>query len=274
MRAEMRRSVGGELRCEDADGAGRRRAMPCSGFWQTASRAPGPGAAVEPGRAGARARRSRTLAVPGAAEPVRRRALDRAGRALPCAVRPAAPPGRHRGVAQLAEQRSPKPQVAGSSPVTPAPHATTRAGAGPRRGAVDEDGEDGAVSEDSEPDVGAPSDDDDARPVDRRGPSHAGAAAGGDGRDADAAARPAPAPRRRRRARGHRHPDARPRRRPRREGSPIARLRPVPARGRRRAAQGHLADAAADLPTRSWSSCSWRSWWRWSPGWTRSSPGA
>ena len=28
--------------------------------------------------------------------------------------------GKHRGVAQLAEQRSPKPQVAGSSPVAPA----------------------------------------------------------------------------------------------------------------------------------------------------------
>ena len=37
---------------------------------------------------------------------------------------------RDRGVAQLAEQRSPKPQVAGSSPVTPASTQETRAGLG------------------------------------------------------------------------------------------------------------------------------------------------
>src|SRR5580693_5272997 len=40
------------------------------------------------------------------------------------------PANRRRGVAQLAEQRSPKPQVAGSSPVAPAEYVRRRCGPG------------------------------------------------------------------------------------------------------------------------------------------------
>ena len=172
-----------------------------------------------------------------------------------------------RGVAQLAEQRSPKPQAAGSSPVTPATHADRRPARSPSE--PPPRGERGAVSDEK------PGRDGDARRrrADRR-----------------AARRRDPGRRRRRRARGRRGRDrrggrgrrgqgrrhARPaaagghraRRRRRRQPAPAdappatgegtrsraaaeraraaelppeAQHRPVPPRGRRRAAQGHLA---------------------------------
>ena len=188
--------------------------------------------------------------------------------------------GRRRGVAQLAEQRSPKPQVAGSSPVTP---ATARHGAGtpePPDGRIRRS----RWCEDER--RRGPRTGDGSRPGRRARTWLTNASRSGPGGNARAprptvvgSAPGAPS------SNGTRRPDvpaARGTRRPRGRRRPPSRslaarpADPVPARGRRRAAEGHLADppAAGDLHdrraglrvvhgrarVRRWTSCSPRVW--------------
>src|SRR5918997_446436 len=87
--------------------------MPCPGILADGLAAP---AAVHPAPSGPGGCRSMVLqrrSVRGLRALAERARADALGR-------PAVLRVRHRGVAQLAEQRSPKPQVAGSSPVAPA----------------------------------------------------------------------------------------------------------------------------------------------------------
>ncbi len=180
-----------------------------------------------------------------------------------------------RGVAQLAEQRSPKPQVAGSSPVAPAQlntrqvwtlegdhtytderHAVSddQPPLGPSAGEGPEDGQtSGAAAVPAGP----------LRPTGKRSRRTAAEPAGGAvavAGDLGLTLRTTPDPRTSR-------PSAR--NRPRAAKSGEGPAQPVPVRldlpeaGHRRTAQGHLAEPQADGHLHhggAW--CSWRSWSR------------